>query len=192
LVVPTDVTDDRAVANMVDAVLDEFGGLDFACNNAAGAGHPPTPLADVAVEAFDSGLAVSLRGVFLAMKYELPAMLNNGGGAIVNMSSTAGLQGVGGLASYVAAKHGLEGITKVAALDYAAYNIRVNVIAPGPILTDNLRRAGEQAQRHCCVDRSAVKVATSRRSRPSSYRAAASSSKAMRTRSFGRRSLPNS
>jgi NAD(P)-dependent dehydrogenase (short-subunit alcohol dehydrogenase family) len=147
LVVPTDVTDDRAVANMVDAVLDEFGWLDFACNNAAGAGHPPTPLADVPVEAFDSGLAVSLRGVFLAMKYELPAMVNNGGGAIVNMSSTAGLQGVGGLTTYVAAKHGLEGITKVAALDYAACNIRVNVIAPGPILTDNLRRAGEQAQR---------------------------------------------
>lgn len=146
LAVPTDVTDESAIARLVDAVLTEFGRLDFACNNAAGGGHPPTPLAEVEVAAFDSGLAVSLRGVFLSMKYELPAMLASGGGAIVNMSSTAGLQAVGGLAAYVAAKHGLEGLTKVAALDYAAHGIRVNAIAPGPILTDNLLRAGEAGQ----------------------------------------------
>src|SRR5215472_9622138 len=114
LTLPADVSDPGAVAEMVSRVLEQFGRPDFACNNAAGGGHPPTPLADVPIEAFDSGLAVSLRGVFLAMKYELPAMVKNGGGAIVNMSSTAGLQGVGGLTTYVAAKHGLEGITKVA------------------------------------------------------------------------------
>jgi NAD(P)-dependent dehydrogenase (short-subunit alcohol dehydrogenase family) len=85
--------------------------------------------------------------VFVAMQREIPVMVASGGGAIVNMSSTAGLQGVGGLAAYVAAKHGLEGITKVAALDYADSGVRVNAIAPGPILTDNLARAGEQAQR---------------------------------------------
>jgi NAD(P)-dependent dehydrogenase (short-subunit alcohol dehydrogenase family) len=147
IAVPTDVADADAVVTMVDRVLHEFGRLDVACNNAAGGGHPPTPLADVSVEAFDSGIAVSLRGVFLCMKYEIPAMLATGGGTIVNVSSTAGLQGVGGLAAYVGAKHGIEGLTKVAALDYGARNIRTNAVAPGPILTDNLRRAGEAAQR---------------------------------------------
>jgi len=146
LAVPTDVADAGAVRRMVERTVSEFGRLDLACNNAAGGGHPPTPLADVPVEAFDSGLAVSLRGVFLCMKHEIPAMLDAGGGAIVNVSSTAGQQGVGGLSAYVAAKHGLEGLTKVAALDYGDRGVRVNSVAPGPILTDNLARAGARAQ----------------------------------------------
>ncbi len=142
LAVPTDVTSEESVAEMVRRVVERFGRLDFACNNAAGGGHPPTPLAEVAIDAFDSGIAVSLRGVFLSMREEIPAIVGSGGGAIVNMSSTAGLQAVGGLAAYVAAKHGVEGLTKVAALDYAAQGVRVNALAPGPIFTDNLRRAG--------------------------------------------------
>jgi NAD(P)-dependent dehydrogenase (short-subunit alcohol dehydrogenase family) len=146
LAVPTDVGDAEAVAAMVRLTVERFGRLDYACNNAAGGGHPPTPLAEVAVDAFDSGIAVNLRGVFLSMREEIPAIVRSGGGAIVNMSSTAGLQAVGGLASYVAAKHGVEGLTKVAALDYAGQGVRVNALAPGPILTDNLRRAGTAGQ----------------------------------------------
>jgi NAD(P)-dependent dehydrogenase (short-subunit alcohol dehydrogenase family) len=146
LAVPTDVADADAIARLVERTVATFGRLDVACNNAAGGGHGPTPLADVPVEAFDSALAVSLRGVFVSLKYEIPVMVAGGGGAIVNTSSTAGLHAVGGLAAYVSAKHGLEGLTKVAALDYAAQGVRVNAVAPGPILTDGLRRAGEQAQ----------------------------------------------
>lgn len=146
LALPADVSDPGAVAEMVNRVIEKFGRLDFACNNAAGGGHPPTPLAEVSIEAFDAGLAVSLRGIFLSLRAEIPAIVRSGGGAIVNTSSTAGLQGVGGLATYVAAKHGVEGLTKVAALDYAGLGVRVNAVAPGPILTDNLKRAGARAQ----------------------------------------------
>jgi NAD(P)-dependent dehydrogenase (short-subunit alcohol dehydrogenase family) len=146
LAVPTDIRQPAAVEELVGRTVAEFGGLDIAFNNAAGGGHPPTPLTDVAVEDFDSALAINLRGTFLCMKYEIPAMLDGGGGAIVNMASTAGLEAVGGLAAYVSSKHGIVGLTKVAALEYAARGVRVNVVAPGPILTEQLVRAGEVAR----------------------------------------------
>ena len=146
LAVAADISDPEAMSDLVARVMATFGRLDFAVNNAAGGGHGPTPLAEVPLEAFDSGMAVTLRGVFLSLRAEIPAMVRSGGGAIVNVSSTAGLQAVGGLATYVAAKHGVEGLTKVAALDYAGQGVRVNALAPGPILTDDLRRAGEGAQ----------------------------------------------
>jgi NAD(P)-dependent dehydrogenase (short-subunit alcohol dehydrogenase family) len=146
LSVPTDIGDPQAVERMVARTLDAFGRLDIAFNNAAGGGHPPTPLPDVALEDFDSAFAVNLRGTFMCLKHEIPAMLQTGGGSIVNMTSTAGVEGVGGLAAYVSTKHGIVGLTKVAALEYAAQGIRVNAVAPGPILTDQLERAGAAAQ----------------------------------------------
>ena len=104
-------------------------------------------LAEIDPDEFDLGIATNIRGTFLGMKYQIPAMLAGGGGSIVNMASLAGLTGTANLAAYVAGKAGIIGLTKVAALDYADHGVRVNVLAPGPILTHHLEAAGPEAQR---------------------------------------------
>jgi NAD(P)-dependent dehydrogenase (short-subunit alcohol dehydrogenase family) len=146
LAVGTDVTDAGSVRRLVERTLETFGRLDAAFNNAT-AGPMPAPLADIDPDEFDLGIATNVRGTFLGMKFQIPAMLATGGGAIVNMASLAGLTGVASLAAYVAGKAGIIGLTKVAALDYADQGVRVNVVAPGPILTHHLEAAGPQAQR---------------------------------------------
>lgn len=167
LAVPTDVTDPVCVRRLVEQTMGAYGRLDAAVNNAAGGGHRPTPLAEVAVDDFDSALAVSLRGVFLAMKYQIPAMLRTGGGAIVNMSSTAAMRPVAGTAAYTTAKAGLVGLTRTAALDYAEQGIRVNGLAPGPTHTEQLDGAGPSAR-----ERAAAAVPVRRLGRPEDVAAA--------------------
>src|SRR5260370_19489629 len=139
-----DVTDADSMRQVVDQALSTFGRLDAAFNNAS-AGPLPTPLADIDPADFDLGIATNIRGTFLGMQFQIPAMLRGGGGAIVNMASIAGLNGTANLAAYVAGKAGIIGLTKVAALDYADQSIPVNVGAPGPILTYHLEAAGPQA-----------------------------------------------
>jgi NAD(P)-dependent dehydrogenase (short-subunit alcohol dehydrogenase family) len=146
LAIRTDVGDAASVEQLVRQTVSTFGRLDAAFNNATD-GPLPAPLADIDPADFDRGIRTNIRGTFLGMKYQIPAMLRSGGGAIVNMASVAGLHGVSNMAAYVAGKAGIVGLTKVAALDYADQGIRVNVIAPGPILTHHLERAGEEAQR---------------------------------------------
>ncbi len=142
----TDVTEPASVQALVERTAAAYGRLDCAFNN-AGLPHMPTPLAELDVEDLEQALAVNGLGVFLAMKYEIAAMVETGGGAIVNMSSTAGLQGVRGMAGYVAGKHAVLGLTRTAALDYADRNIRVNAVAPGPILTDRLEALDDDTRR---------------------------------------------
>jgi NAD(P)-dependent dehydrogenase (short-subunit alcohol dehydrogenase family) len=157
--VTVDIGDETSVEHLIESVLVQFGRLDVAFNNATD-GSNPQPLADTAVEGFDRAIRTNIRGTFLGMKHQIPALLASGGGSIINMASLAGVQGVANLAGYVTGKAGIIALTKVAALDYADHGIRVNVLAPGPILTHHLEAAGEAAQRHAAVGTPMRRVGT--------------------------------
>lgn len=119
---------------LVRGAVEKFGRLDIACNN-AGIGGPQAPTADYPLDGWAQVIGINLSGVFYGMKYQLPAMLKNGGGAIVNMASILGAVGFAGAPAYTAAKHGVVGLTQAAALEYSAQGVRINAVGPGFIHT---------------------------------------------------------
>ncbi|HET9233184.1 MAG TPA: SDR family oxidoreductase [Candidatus Eisenbacteria bacterium] len=132
-----DVSNPAECERLVRAAMDRYGRLDWACNN-AGIGGEITPLADYPIESWQRVIGVNLSGVFYCMKYEIPAMLKSGGGAIVNMASILGQVAFAGAGAYVAAKHGVLGLTQNAAVEYAKNGIRVNTVGPAFIKTPML------------------------------------------------------
>jgi NAD(P)-dependent dehydrogenase (short-subunit alcohol dehydrogenase family) len=139
--VKADVSNPMDCESLVKETIDQYGRIDYACNN-AGIGGEANLTADYTVESWQQVIAVNLSGVFYCMKYEIPAMLESGGGSIVNMASILGQVGFANSPAYVAAKHGVLGLTKTAAIEYATHNIRINAVCPAYIYTLLLENAG--------------------------------------------------
>jgi NAD(P)-dependent dehydrogenase (short-subunit alcohol dehydrogenase family) len=139
LAVTCDVSRDDDVRALVARAVERFGRLDCAYNNAGIEGEPAATH-ECSEENWDRTLAVNLKGVWLCLRHEIPQMLKQGGGTIVNCASVAGLVGIAGLPAYEASKHGVVGLTRTAALETVKQNIRINAVCPGAILTPMLER----------------------------------------------------
>lgn len=136
-----DVSREDDMRALVALGLESFGGLDIAINN-AGISTPMKALVDTTEEDMDTNFAINAKGVFFGMKYQIPAMLRQGGGSILNVASMAGIYGAPKLTAYTAAKHAVVGMTKTAALEYAKANVRINAIcpffSPTPLVTEGI------------------------------------------------------
>lgn len=144
LALEADVRDPIAMESAVKRTVERFGKLDLAVNNAGVTGSAGVPVQDVEAEMWREVIDTDLTGIFYSMKYEIPAMLANGSGAIVNMSSANGLVGLAGMAAYTAAKHGVIGLTRSVALELSASNIRVCAVAPGYVATPRIMDSGKE------------------------------------------------
>jgi len=144
--VPTDVAQEAQVKNLIGRALEKFGRLDFAVNN-AGIEQTPTPFLEQTMETYNQVMDINVKGVWLSMRQEIPAMLKSGGGAIVNISSGLGVIAMPGIEIYVASKHAVIGLTKSVALEFGKQGIRVNAVLPAVIDTDMFHRfAGENSE----------------------------------------------
>lgn len=134
-----DVSKKEDIQALIGKTIALYGRLDYAFNNAGIEGHQ-APTADCSIDNWDRTMAVNLKGIWLCLKYEIPEILKHGKGVIVNCASVAGLVGFKGLPAYVASKHGIVGLTKTAALEYATTGLRINVVCPGVIQTPMIDR----------------------------------------------------
>jgi len=157
--IEVDTSRSESIAALVDATLNEHGRLDYAVNNAA-VGNTPAQVPEIDEEEWDRVLDVNQTGVWVGMKHELPALYESGGGAIVNVSSKAGLRGSPGRAPYAASKHGVVGLTRTAALETATDDVRVNAVCPTIVETPALESMSE-AERSSIIDEVPMKRAAS-------------------------------